>query len=117
MESTKNRYRKVQRKIRLTERENDFLNKKVQRSGYQTFQAFAFQMLFDGEVFFQDFSQLNQLHFEVCQLGNHVNQLVRAANRYHQVSPNDVQELTDEIERLTNLLEEKLNHLTKKRRA
>lgn len=116
MESTKNRYRTVQRKIRLTERENDILNKKVKRSGYQTFQAFAYQMLFDGEVFFQDFSQLNQLHFEVCQLGNNVNQLARAAYMYHQVSPDDVQELTDEIQRLTDLLEDKLNHLTRKRR-
>ncbi|GAP04814.1 MobC family plasmid mobilization relaxosome protein [Fructobacillus tropaeoli] len=116
MEDSKNRYRKVQKILRLTDRENDILSKRIKKSGYETFQAFAYQMLFDGEIYFQDFSELNDLHYEISKLGNNVNQLAKAANIYKQVSPDDVQELTDEIERLSNLLEEKLNHLTKKRR-
>lgn len=116
MEINRNRKRKIKKELRLTPKENDILSKRIKKSGYETFQAFAYQMLFDGEIYFQDFSELNDLHYEVSKLGNNVNQLAKAANIYKQVSPNDVQELTDEIERLTDLLEEKLNHLTKKRR-
>lgn len=116
MEHSKNRYRKVQKILRLTERENDILNKKIRQSGYKTFQAFTFMMLFDGEVFFQDFSELNHLNYEIGKLGNNINQLARAANIYKQVSPDDVQELTDELERLRELVEEKLNNLTRRKR-
>lgn len=112
----KNRHRTFQKRLSLTSKENDVLSKRIKKSGYETFQAFAYQMLFNGEIYFQDFSELNDLHYEVSKLGNNVNQLAKAANIYKQVSPDDVQELTDEIERLSNLLEEKLNHLTKKRR-
>ncbi|CAK1228995.1 MobC family plasmid mobilization relaxosome protein [Fructobacillus fructosus] len=116
MEIDKKRYRTVQKKIRLTEKENDVLNKKIEKSGCETFQSFAFMMLFDGEVFFQDFSELNQLNYEIGKLGNNINQLARAANIYKQVSPDDVQELTDELERLRELIEEKLNNLTRRKR-
>ena len=116
MGDDKKRVRTIRRTISLTRKENDILSKRIKKSGYETFQAFAYQMLFDGEIYFQDFSELNDLHYEVSKLGNNVNQLAKAANIYKQVSPDDVQELTDEIERLTDLLEEKLNHLTKKRR-
>lgn len=116
MEDSKNRYRKVQKILRLTDRESAILNKKIQKSGYKTFQAFAFMMLFDGEVFFQDFAELNHLNYEIGKLGNNINQLARAANIYKQVSPDDVQELTDELEKLRELVEEKLNNLTRRKR-
>lgn len=116
MEIDKKRRRTIRRVLSLTDRENAALDRKIKRSGYETFQAFAFMMLFDGEVFFQDFSELNHLNYEIGKLGNNINQLAKAANIYKQVSPDDVQELTDELEKLRELVEEKLNNLTRRKR-
>ncbi|CAK1230114.1 plasmid mobilization relaxosome protein MobC [Fructobacillus evanidus] len=116
MEINRNRKRKIKKELRLTQKENEILSKRIKKSGYETFQAFAFMMLFDGEVFFQDFAELNHLNYEIGKLGNNINQLARAANIYKQVSPDDVQELTDELEKLRELVEEKLNNLTRRKR-
>ncbi|MDF7637328.1 MobC family plasmid mobilization relaxosome protein [Leuconostocaceae bacterium ESL0958] len=113
MTESYSRKRSVQRKFWLTRDENEILNRKIKASKSPTFQAYAYQMLFQGKVIHNDFSELNRLNFEVGKLGTNVNQLAKAANIYKQVAPEDVQALTTELTELKDQLNQALKQIRK----
>lgn len=102
MTEDRNRKRNVQRKLRLTERENNILKQKMKESGDISFQAYAYHMLFEGQITHYDFSYLRELTYEIEKLGINVNQIAKIANTSKEVSPKDVQDLLDQINNIKN---------------
>lgn len=110
----RNRKRHIVKWVALTESENEILKRKIFAAGEPTFQAYALQMLFEGKVIHQDFSELQKLNFEIHKMGNNINQLAKAAHLYQQVSPDDIAELTDELAKLQKEVSNQLYQLSRR---
>lgn len=103
------RVRHKEQKIRFTEEEFKYVSSKMERSNIKKFQHFALMMLIQGEVNFVDYSELRRLVFEVKKIGSNINQVVRLANQFSEISATDIQQLTDALSQLTNLVETELH--------
>lgn len=102
------RNRSIQKIIRLTEEENNYINRLVKDSPFNNFQNYARLLLITGEVRFFDYTELHHLIGEVHRLGNNVNQVARMAHVFSNISDDEIADLTDEIKKLTILVESKL---------
>lgn len=108
------RERNVQRLIRLTQKESDYIQKKVALSRLGTFQLYAQTMLIQGEVVSVDYSELLSLVREVKRIGVNINQVVKLANEFSEISTQDIYQLTNQLTELTQLVEDTLKQETTK---
>lgn len=102
------RYRHKEKKIRFTEEEYNYVLSKMADSRVKKFQHFALMMLIQGEVLFTDFTELKQLVYEVKKIGTNINQVVRLANQFDDISETDIRDLTIALTKLTELVEREL---------
>ena len=80
------RYREVQRKMRVTPRENDLIKERMALHGFKNFNTYARYMLLTGEVVTVDYSELIKLRTEINRIGTNINQLVKYINTNEEVS-------------------------------
>lgn len=102
--------RPIQRVIRFNQNENDYINKKIEDSPFKNFQNFARTLLIMGEVKVYDYSELKSLVSEVNKVGNNINQIVKLANQFDEVSAQDIQNLTATLTQL----QQTVNHALQK---
>lgn len=107
-EKIMNRYRHKEKKIRFTEEEHAYVLEKMAESRIRKFQHFALSMLIQGEVSFTDYTELRQLVYEVKKIGTNINQVVRLANQFDDISETDIKDLTNALSKLTELVEMEL---------
>lgn len=100
MENKENRKRSVQKLVRFSEKEWGYLKNKIDQSPYNNFQNFARIMLITGEIVHVDYSELRTLNQEVGRIGNNVNQMVRLANQFEEISVDDVEQLLTDVQNL-----------------
>lgn len=103
------RYRHKEQKIRFTEEEYNYVLAKMADSRIKKFQHFALMMLIQGEVSFTDYTELKQLVYEVRKIGTNINQVVKLANQFDDISETDVRDLTKALTKLTELVESELH--------
>lgn len=103
------RYRHKEQKVRFTEDEFNYVLSKMADSGKKKFQHFALDMLIQGEVSFVDYTELRRLVYEVKKIGTNINQVVRLANQFDDISETDVRDLTKALTKLTELVESELH--------
>ena len=103
------RERHIQKIIRMNEDEEKFIFEKLRSSKIKKFQHFALTMLIQGEVTFTDYSELRQLVYEVKKIGTNVNQVVKLAHQFSDISTVDIQQLKHSLDTLTYLVESELN--------
>ena len=103
-----NRKRSIQKIIRLDETENEFVKNKVKKSPYDNFQNYARHLLLTGEIHYFDYSLLQQLNFEVRKIGININQLVKLAHLYGEVSQEDIEDVIELQKQLEKIVNEKL---------
>lgn len=103
------RYRHKEKKIRFTEEEYNYVLSKMADSRIKKFQHFALMMLVQGEVSFIDYTELKQLVYEVKKIGININQVVRLANQFDDISETDIRDLTVAVTKLTELVERELH--------
>lgn len=103
------RYRHKEQKVRFTEDEYNYILSKMADSRIKKFQHFALMMLIQGEVSFTDYTELKQLVYEVRKIGTNINQVVRLANQFDDISETDVRDLTKALTKLTDLVESELH--------
>ncbi|RHH66391.1 MULTISPECIES: plasmid mobilization relaxosome protein MobC [Vagococcus] len=108
------RERNVQRLIRLTQKESDYIQQKVALSRLGTFQLYAQTMLIQGEVVSVDYSELLSLVREVKRIGVNINQVVKLANEFSEISTQDIHQLTNQLTELTQLVDDTLKQETTK---
>ena len=98
-EVKRNRY--IEKKIRLRPDENNYIINKMDNAGRKNFNAFALEMLIQGQVTIVDFKTLNDLKIAIDRVGKNINQIAKKVNESGDVSKSDIDEtkkLLKEIE-------------------
>ena len=80
------RERYVQKIIRLTPTENNYIKNKMDNAGRKNFNAFALEMLIQGQVTIVDFKSLSDLKIAIDRVGKNVNQIAKKVNESGNVS-------------------------------
>ena len=108
MSEKQNRVRKKKRTFRLTEEENELLKRRINDSPYDNFQNYARHMLLAGKIHYVDYSELQQLKWEVNKIGNNINQMAKLANQFEEISQDDIDDLLDLIHQVEWMVSNKL---------
>lgn len=108
MSEKQNRVRKKKRTFRLTEEENELLKRRINDSPYDNFQNYARHMLLAGKIHYVDYSELQQLKWEVNKIGNNINQMAKLANQFEEISQEDIDDLLDLIHQVEWMVSNKL---------
>ena len=108
MAENQNRVRTKQKKVRLTEEENELLKRRIDNSPYDNFQNYARHMLLAGEIHYVDYSELKELKWEINKIGNNINQIVKLAHQFEEISQEDIEELLEIIQQVEILVTNKL---------
>ena len=98
-EVKRNRY--IEKKIRLRPDENNYIKNKMDNAGRKNFNAFALEMLIQGQVNIVDFKSLSDLKIAIDRVGKNVNQIAKKVNETGDISKSDIDEtkkLLKEIE-------------------
>lgn len=115
MENKQKLKRPIQRIVRFSKEENDVINRKIEKSFYPNFQNFALHLLIQGEIRHVDYSELNKLTTEIHKIGINLNQMARLANQFHEISSEDIKDLTNEVQHLHALVQNELTQLIKRK--
>lgn len=108
MANNENRKRPIQKKIRLSAEESEYIKSKVDESPFDNFQNFARNLLIQREVTVKDFTELERLNGQVKRIGNNINQIVKLAHQFDEISDDDIEEVIHLLEEVKNLITEKL---------
>lgn len=100
-----NRLRYIEKKVRLTKEEDEYIRKKVEQSPFNNFQNFARIMLIIGEAKIVDYSELKKLNGQINRLGNNINQIVKLAHYFDEISNEDIQEIKQNVNYMKVLVE------------
>ena len=118
MSEKQNRVRKKKRTFRLTEEENELLKERINDSLYDNFQNYARHMLLAGKIHYVDYSELQQLKWEVNKIGNNINQIAKLANQFEEILQEDIDDLLDLIHQVEWLVSNKLkDEISKERKT
>ncbi|MEY8515223.1 plasmid mobilization protein [Lactococcus taiwanensis] len=108
--------RPIERKVRFSEEENEYLNQKIERSPFNNFQNYARILLITGEIKMVDYSELQRLNSEINRIGNNINQLAKFAHQFKEISEADVQELLTQLQSMKQMISDKLKEELKQER-
>ncbi|WP_244469775.1 plasmid mobilization relaxosome protein MobC, partial [Enterococcus cecorum] len=68
-------------------------------------QNFARIMLISGEAKIVDYSELKKLNGQINRLGNNINQIVKLAHYFDEISNEDIQEIKQNVNYMKALVE------------
>ncbi|CAM3237470.1 plasmid mobilization relaxosome protein MobC [Lactococcus laudensis] len=97
-EVKRNRY--IEKKIRLRPDENNYIKNKMDNAGRKNFNAFALEMLIQGQVTIIDFKSLSDLKIAIDRVGKNVNQIAKKVNESGDVSKNDIDETKNLLKKI-----------------
>lgn len=110
------RTRNIRRQVCLTRAEDDYLKNRIENSPYNNFQNYARHLLLAGEIKFVDYTELKQLKWEINKIGNNINQVVKLANQFEDISQEDIEDLLKTIKQIEMLVGNKLEEEIRKER-
>lgn len=96
--------RPIQKIVRFSKEENDYIKKKVEESPFNNFQNFARLLLITGEIKIVDYSELYKLNGEVHRIGNNINQMAKLAHQFEEISSEDVKDLINTLNELKEIV-------------
>ena len=103
-EKEKNRTRKIQKLIFVSEDESRIIKEKMEAINLKNFSNYARYMLTTGKVTTIDYSELTQLRTEINRIGVNINQIVKYINMSEEVSKDDYKILLDSLSEVKSLL-------------
>ena len=101
-EVKRNRY--IEKKIRLRPDENNYIINKMDNAGRKNFNAFALEMLIQGQVTIVDFKTLNDLKIAIDRVGKNINQIAKKVNESGDVSKSDIDETKKLLKEIENVV-------------
>lgn len=110
------RNRKIQRLVRFSKEENDYLKDKIERSPFNNFQNYARILLLTGEVKMVDYSELQRLNGEVNRIGNNINQIAKFAHQFKEISGEDINDLSQQLSEIQAMISERFKEELKQER-
>ena len=96
MNIVERRYRSIQVKTRLNEREYHLLSQKIKASGMRK-SVYLRKMILDGYIIHQDYGVLKECVAALGLIGNNLNQLTKVANTYHDINIPELTRMADEV--------------------
>ena len=109
----KNRERPIQIMFYVSERERDFIYKKMALAKTKNKAAYLRKMACDGYVLKVDFSDVRQMIFLLSNSSNNLNQIARRVNSGDVLHATDIQTLQADYEKLWEQVSEILKKLSK----
>ena len=100
------RYREIQRKMRVTPRENELIKERMELHGFKNFNTYARYMLLTGEVVTVDYSELIKLRTEINRIGTNINQLAKYVNTTEEITLENFQNLQDSLAEVKRLMDD-----------
>ena len=109
MKKEKNRQRKKQIKLYVTEEEYKNIILKMKQSNFECFSSYARKQLIDGYVLnLNSSSELLKLIYEINKIGVNINQLTKLANENRNISKSVINQIARTQENLRDLINEKV---------
>jgi SepF-like predicted cell division protein (DUF552 family) len=115
-EHLQNRTRNEQLIVRVTPREKELIQKKMEQSYTDNFSRYARKMLIDGYVIHVDLSQFQELAGEVQKVGVNINQIAKTVNATGMIYGDDMNRLKEVMDEIWRLLKSSLSVLLSKSR-
>ena len=100
------RYREIQRKMRVTPRENELIKERMELHGFKNFNTYARYMLLTGEVVTVDYSELIKLRTEINRIGTNINQLAKYVNTTEEITLENFQNLQASLAEVKRLMDD-----------
>ena len=100
------RYREIQRKMRVTPRENELIKERMELHGFKNFNTYARYMLLTGEVVTVDYSELIKLRTEINRIGTNINQLAKYVNTTEEITLENFQNLQTSLAEVKRLMDD-----------
>lgn len=100
------RYREIQRKMRVTPRENELIKERMELHGFKNFNTYARYMLLTGEIVTVDYSELIKLRTEINRIGTNINQLAKYVNTTEEITLENFQNLQDSLAEVKRLMDD-----------
>ena len=91
----KNRNRKNELKIFLSDDEKYILERKWKLSGMRSRSAFIRHLILYGYVYDVDYSDLREYNTNLARIGNTLNQIAKRANATENIYDNDIKEVKE----------------------
>ncbi len=96
----KNRNRKNEFIIYLSDDEKRLLDEKWKLSGLPSKASFIRNLIVYGFVYDIDYSELKQYTAAISKIGNNINQIARKVNTYDIATAEDIKEVKEQMEEL-----------------
>ena len=100
------RYREIQRKMRVTPRENELIKERMELHGFKNFNTYARYMLLTGEIVTVDYSELIKLRTEINRIGTNINQLAKYINTNEEITLENFQNLQASLAEVKRLMDD-----------
>lgn len=118
MDKKENRQRNIPKFFRVSELENQIIEKRMQEANLTNFGDFVRKSCLDKKIYTVDFSSLKEImstiaqaNLEVNRIGNNLNQIAKYLNESEQ---NKTRELLNEYQKEIQILDQKLRNMLKK---
>ena len=111
-EVKRNRY--IEKKIRLRPDENNYIKNKMDNAGRKNFNAFALEMLIQGQVNIVDFKSLSDLKIAIDRVGKNINQIAKKVNETGDVSKSDIDETKKLLKKIETVVYQSIQSEYKK---
>ncbi len=98
------RNRRNQLKIRLSDKELQLFNKKLELSKSKNMTEFLIKCVLEKEIFIVDMDVFYKLQYLLSNQSNNINQVARRVNIYDQVTQDDIKELKVDKEKIAREL-------------
>ena len=100
----KKRLRRLKQEFYISERELDFLDKKMTEAGIRNKSAYLRKMALDGYIIRQDYGVLKGVTNELNRIGNNLNQMAKIANTYHDINRSELDAIQGDIQKIWKFL-------------
>ncbi len=100
----KNRNRKNQLNIRLSDKEMQLFNKKFELSKSKSMTEFLIKCVLEKEIFIVDMEVFYKLQYLLSNQSNNINQVARRVNIYDQATHDDIKALKVDKEKIAREL-------------
>ncbi len=93
MSRQKNRTRRIEKKVVLSEEENRMIQTNMQKIGSHNFSLYARKMLCDGYLITRDFTYLKQTARELGRIAQNLNMIAKRANTTQNIYEDDLRDI------------------------
>ena len=111
--TTEKQNREIHLKFRVTPQELALIDKRMEQAGTVNMSAFLRKMAIDGYVLRLDLPELKEMVSMLRRCSNNLNQVAKRANETGRIYTEDLEDLTERLDRLWEFAKEIMTALAK----